>query len=171
MPFTSHRLLSGHPLLLIAEGDGAKSFVRLFRGCWKLIPFKARRAILAHWQNSPVSWHPKIELSDSWGDAQTCFGQVRHGGMEVRFSAKDFEVLPDAIAAWIIGHELAHVYQKVIGKRPGGDSLESNEDDADEIARSWGFDRTLRVLLGHVQASERLSVEDACKRLAELRLT
>jgi hypothetical protein len=158
-------------LLLIAEGDGAKSFVRLFRDCWKRIPFKARRAILAHWQNSPVSWYPKIELSNSWGDAQTCFGQVRHAGLEVRFSAKDFALLPDEVASWIIAHELAHVYQKATGKRPGGDALESNEEDADEIAPSWGFDRTLRAFLGHLQASEGLSVEDACKRLAEMRLT
>lgn len=48
--------------------------------------------------------------------------------------------MPERAIAWLIAHELAHMYQKVQGKSPGGETKDQNEDDANAIAIEWGFE-------------------------------
>ena len=163
-------LLPGHKIRLTAWGSGGKDFVRLFRGCWKQIPTKGRRAILAHWRSAGYEPCPVIELSNMWADSDTCFAQVTRRGMVLRFSAKDFATFPDSVARWIVAHELAHVYQKAIGRDPGGSSTKDNENEADEIAEGWGFNRMPRLVLGLLQQNRNLSVAEACKELAQMNM-
>ncbi len=102
---------------------------------------------------------PLIELSNMWADCETNFGQVRDAGLEIRFHAASFEVLPDEIGGSIIAHELAHVFQKALGMRPGGDNESDNETDADRITGEWGFDlgvlKFLKTMDGDVSLREK----------------
>jgi hypothetical protein len=166
MEINHHRLLPGHKFQLRADCDNGRQFVRLFRSCWKQVPYASRRAILAYWKSSEFPYHPSFEFSDMW-NSEACFAQVRNG-VELRFSATAFAVFPDKTARWVVAHELAHVYQKALGKAPGGHSEDENEADANRIAEGWGFDKTPFFMLGVLQ--HKLSFEDACKRIIELRL-
>ena len=83
----------------------------------------------------------------------------------MRFNAKDFDILPPSIVRWIIAHELAHVFQKALGKPPGGESKAENEDDADGIATGWGFDSLPRRTLNEFQINGKMSLEAACELL------
>src|SRR4029077_20297246 len=83
---------------------------------------------------------PCIELSDLWRDTEKAFAQVTAVGFEIKFSRSAFEVLPERAAKFLIAHELAHVYQKAIGIKPGGASEDQNENDANNLASTWGFD-------------------------------
>jgi hypothetical protein len=98
MEFTSLRLLARQDIKLqVCDGNGTK-FVSLFRSCWRQVPRAARRAILKYWRTKEVYPHPLIELSNVWTDSATSFAQVRRCGMELRFSAKDFDILPPSVA-------------------------------------------------------------------------
>jgi hypothetical protein len=163
------RLLPHHKFQVLTWGDGGKDFVRVFRSCWKQLPLRSRRSILAHWKKAPIPF-PTFELSNMWGDSEVSFAQVGWNGMKLRFSAADFAVLPDRIAQWIIAHELAHVYQKAIGRSPGGDSEFENETDADKIAEDWGFEKRPMTMLKLLTQNRKVSVEDAGKRIVEMGL-
>lgn len=165
-----YQLLPDHEFQLNASGDGAQRFVAQFRDCWERIPISARHEILAYWKKETSAGYPRIELSDMWGDSETNFAQVRHMGMELRFSAHDFLVLPDSIAHWVIAHELAHVFQKTAGKVPGGANEAENERDADVIAMRWGFAKSHRTLLAVLMQEANISVDVACQKLVELGL-
>lgn len=164
MSMTTHTILAGHSWVLVADTDRVESFLCLFRSCWDKVPAAAQTAITEHWGGSPVPLHPKIELSDCWADSNDCFAQTGFNGMELRFSRRDFAILPDSVATWIIAHELAHVYQKAIGRRPGGASEDENEADADSIASGWGFDKIMKVLLD-AQLRRGRSLDKACEVL------
>lgn len=120
MPVLQRRLLRDHEIRLTVWGDGGQKFVRLFRACWDQLPYKARRLILTYWKSGKTASEPLIELSDMWVDSKTSFAQVTDQGTELRFSARDFALLPVLVARWVVAHELAHVYQKALGRRPGG---------------------------------------------------
>jgi hypothetical protein len=85
--------------------------------------------------------------------------------MVLKFSAKDFAVFPGSVARWVIAHELAHVYQKTIGRVPGGENEQNNEQEADRIAESWDFDKTPFTIMYLLCRNRKLSVEDACKEV------
>lgn len=110
-----------------------------------------------------------IEFSDVWNGSDESFAQVKRCGTIMKFSASAFAMLPPSIAHWIIGHELAHVFQKACGKRPGGEGRVENEQDADRIATSWGFDKTHRIMLRiFMEEGRKLSFEQACAEILKM---
>ena len=80
-----------------------------------------------------------------WCDSNFAFGQVGAMGagiLHIYFAADAFELLPTGAAEFIVAHELAHVMQVAIG-RPRRFSRKTDwnyEREADEFAKSWGFD-------------------------------
>jgi hypothetical protein len=82
---------------------------------------------------------PFCELSNHWRGEATNYGQVTSRGYQIRFNAEAFSFLPEEVARFVIAHELAHVFQKAEGKRPGGANEVENEADADSIAERWEF--------------------------------
>ncbi|MBE7464241.1 MAG: hypothetical protein HS116_12250 [Planctomycetes bacterium] len=160
------RLLPRYPfeLSVFSEGVGGPEFVREFRQCWKQIPLSSRRAIVRHWKSSARL--PLFELSNMWADSEKSFAQVSQKGMELKFSQKDILFLPSGVMQWVIAHELAHVYQKSIGRKPGGSSDRENERDADRIAKEWGFDPSRFSLL--VILSETRPMAEAIQELKDL---
>ena len=149
------------------DGEDAEAdvFVNSFNDCWKRIPQHDQAQILDYWQNQCGERGPKIELSDQWYDSKTCFGQVRQQGAEIRF-AKSLTLLPRDARSFLIAHELAHVYQKCIGRRPGGDNATENEENADRIAEEWGFSRSPLTLVKY--RTKDLGFEAACRLVNEL---
>ena len=135
--------------LLSVETDGV-AFVKLFRGCWQRIPLVHRRKICATLRASQFR---RIELSNMWCDSSFAFGQVGAMGagiLHIYFAADAFELLPTGAAEFIVAHELAHVMQVAIG-RPRRFSRKTDwnyEREADEFAKSWGFDNIQLALPG-----------------------
>jgi hypothetical protein len=124
--------------------------------------------ILAYWKTSKVPQIPIFELSNLWSDSEANFAQVGDNGMLMRFSFGDFAVFPNTIALWVIAHELAHVYQKAIGRVPGGISELENETDANRIAAEWGFEQRPLVMLKLLTQGGLLSVGEASKGIAQM---
>jgi len=149
----------------VHSGDGER-FVDLFRSCWKQLPQAVQRRISMHWKSTRDQYCPRIELSDIWGESQTCYGQVRNHGMEMRFSASKFDERPYHAARWVIAHELAHVYQKAIGRQPGGMNEDENERDADGLAKKWGFPSESSTLIDMLIG--KLGLEGACRRAGDI---
>jgi hypothetical protein len=168
MPAPRYRLLPRHSIYTFTGGEDGRPFVRLFRECWKQIPIGARKRILAHWRAPRQKHLPIIEFSNMWFDSTKSFGQVRNNGREVRFSASDFAMLPRAVSKWIVAHELAHVYQKAIGRTPGGRNEDENEDHANSIVQQWGFDDGSKLMFDILRSETGLSIPDASRRLIEL---
>jgi hypothetical protein len=174
-PSTSDRhlqLLPRRKITVWASSGDAERFVDLFQSCWKQLPQKVRRRITEYWKRRAVldpatgqECGPWIQLSDDWHDSETCFGQVRNCGMEVRFSARAFDELPYRAARWVIAHELAHVYQKTIGRCPGGLNANENERHANGLVKDWGFPRESRFLIDVF--IDKLGLEGACRRAAD----
>jgi len=79
--------------------------------------------------------------------------------------------LPFHAARWIIAHELAHVYQKAIGRQPCGmnEDGELNEDEnethADGLVKEWGFPSESRTLIDMLIG--KLGLEGACRRAGD----
>lgn len=163
----THDLLPDQPFRLTTSESDPGKFVALFCDCWTRIPESDRCVISDFWNE--LNHGPLIELSDCWGDSNESFAQVTRGGAIVRFGAKDFAVLPPCVSTWIIAHELAHVYQKAVGQKPGGESEKTNEAEADSIAKSWGFDDMPRIILDLLmRGPKQLSFEAACKELPNI---
>ena len=159
-------LLEAHEYVLISCGGDTARFLTHFRGTWKVLPATVQSVICEYWraQGRP----PLIELSDVWSP-KTMYGQVRVSGMELRFRADSFKHLPTPAANWIIAHELAHVYQKASGRVAGGDNESENEEHANKLAKSWGFDDGVVYLVEFVEAAHKLTFAEACKRVEQLR--
>jgi len=147
--------------------EPADVFIGIFQECWKRLPDSDRTRMLAYWKSSGIETWPMIELSTLWSDSKSCFGQVRGRGMEVRYNSASFQIFPRGMAQWFIAHELAHVFQKAEGKRPGGDEESRNEDDADCIVERWGFCRSAYTFF-QIQRSQGASVEDSCNCVKKL---
>jgi hypothetical protein len=168
-----YKLLPRHGIQVFTGGEDGRTFVKMFRNSWRRLPLNVRRRIMAHWRlgNRPVC--PIVEFSNMWIDSWTVFGQVTGNGREIRFSAADFVHFPPSIAQWIIAHELAHVYQKAVGKlpggTPGGPTIDENEREADDLAEGWGFDKVPRMIFD-MQRSRGRSIEDACQVVIKLGL-
>jgi hypothetical protein len=162
-----HRLLPDRRFRLTAFGEGGPQFVERFQTCWTRLTPATRAKIEAYWDSADDPNLPLIELSNLWRDWRTCFGQTTQIGMELKFSEGAFKYFPDVIADWVIAHELAHVYQKAMGRRPGGANEEENENDADEIASGWGFDNGPHNLMIMMMRNRAMSVEEACSEIVE----
>jgi hypothetical protein len=163
------RLLPRHKInLLVYDADG-KPFVDLFRGCWRRIPPGPRRSILTHWANGRREGRPScpvIQLSNTWYDSRTCSGQVRDCGLEMRFNARDFEVLPFYAARFVIAHEIAHVYRWAVAEVPPNEDEDAKERRTDEIARQWGFCNYSHIRICHL-VQNGIEFQEACRRVKE----
>jgi hypothetical protein len=170
MSITTRRLLPGHKVAVHCIDDDGRHFVRLFRATWKRLPLTVRRGILRYWRQMGPRWGwapPFIELSDSWSPHDS-YGQVGFLGMELRFRQEAFARLPLAIACCVIAHELAHVYQKVCGRRAGGENERENEKHADSLIEKWGFDRGCLSILNVMRSKRGLSLAEVCEEVKSL---
>jgi hypothetical protein len=147
--------------LLAVDCDG-QTFKRQFHDCWKRIPLDSKQTICDFWRAVGPHW-PVIELSNLWEDSKWKHAEVNNMGREVFFSATSFRSFPNTVAIWNIAHELAHIYQKACGRKPGGECEEENERDADRIAVEWGFNPRPNRLFGHLESTH--SFEYACNFL------
>ncbi len=161
------KLLPDHDYKINCHHHDGKQFVSIFRNTWKKIPYKVRRAILKYWRES--NWPVGFELSNMWGSGYDpkLSAQVRHEGCLMKFRQSDFEVLPEKVAEFLIAHELAHVYQKACGRRPGGESEEENENHANHLASSWGFYTSLYYEWCQLMSERGMSFEEACKKIQD----
>jgi len=155
----THALLEGHPYVFRSCGGDPNGFLKEFRSAWSLLPTEVREKILQFWASRP--YPPIIELSDVWSP-KAAVGQVRHTGQELKFRAECFLLFRTKAAQWIIAHELAHLYQKALGRPPGGESEEKNEAEANEFARSWGFDDSEANLLVFYASMHDVPWSEAC---------
>ena len=135
---TRHPLIPSQGIALLANGCDGHAFARLFRDSWRRIPLAARRQICSYWRKCGEVW-PRIELSDQWADCEYRHAHVTQSGRDLYFCASSFQILPARAAEWLIAHEVAHVYQKACGRKPGGENEAENEANADTIAKQWGF--------------------------------
>jgi len=141
-------------------GDGdAKLFASAFAETWRSIPLSARRRLLKYWrdtkpQGCEYKW-PSIELSSaqthdfSCGNSGDAIARLEFT-MFLYFNSSAMDILPLPEYKFTIAHELAHVH---ILAGPGREEhladvvackdLEFSwaEQDADEVADYWGFDR------------------------------
>ena len=162
-----YQLIPSQRIRLVAIDCEGDDFSDLFRKCWRKLPLTARRSICAFWRD-PKEREPLVELSDLWIDSKDAFAQVTNWGRELRFSASAFKVLPYCAGSFIVVHELAHVYQKALGGVPGGESSLENEDDANRIAKEWGFDDMVIGIISILLKT--MPLEQACERLEQMRL-
>jgi hypothetical protein len=89
-------------------------------------------------------------------------------GSEIKFRKSSFEVLPQAAAAYVIAHELAHVYQKCLGRHPGGRDDAENERHADLLAKGWGFCPTVYDLIRLLEKAPGRDFRSACAEVKKL---
>jgi len=177
---TCHRLLLLADMnvpLHVWDRELGLRFRNLFRSCWDRVPADVRQAVLFFWGSKGDGVLPRAEFSDVWGDSHCSCGQVRYSGLEMRFSESAFRALLGPgrtqvntveAAAFVIAHELAHVYQKALGFRPGGINEADNEAEADEFATSWGFDDSLFRAIQLVAQEHGDDFEYACKTINSL---
>ena len=157
------QLLDSNELMLqVQDGDG-QQFIKYFRHCWAKIPADEKQSILEYWKKEGDNY-PFIELSDCWSDSKDCLGQCTQRCRVISFSANGFKHIPEAVAHWVIAHELGHVFQKTQGKAPGGESEEQNERDADNIVKRWGFENSHHNLLKWFWRGEK-TIEEACAEM------
>ena len=140
MKWKRTELLTNENVWLDSWDADEEIFVRMFRECWARLPSSMTQKIGAYW-NSFDGGDVKVELSNMWKDAVDSFAQVRKGGYAIRFDSDSMPVFPRKAAIAVIVHELAHVYQKAIGRQPGGVNEVENEDEANQLMREWGFER------------------------------
>lgn len=158
------RLLRGHEFSIDCHDDDGKWFVELFRSTWRLLPLSVRRAILKFWRHQNTTSYLLIELSNLWAP-ENSFGQVGCNGKELKFRQKVFSRIPPRAARWLIAHELAHVFQKACGRRPGGEDELENEDHADGLVKEWGIDDSVYILLDIYMTRGQESLLNACEIL------
>lgn len=162
MPYSRFDLLPEHGHSLSArDGDGdGQTFAVVFRSVWNEIPLGTRTAILDYWKSQTTS--VLFELSNLWCGAEGSFAKTEGAGTRLFFNAEAFLVFPKSAARWVVAHELAHVFQKACGKRPGGDNEDENERDANAIAKSWGFSNSSLVIIRSWMSQGR-TLNDACE--------
>jgi hypothetical protein len=155
-------LLPRHRSVLVYDGKHAdgERFGRLFRQTWARLPLKIRRRLLKHWRSvtpkivqnranpmlsdllQRIVW-PSVELAD-WksdlfrGNSRAAWGQCQMRGTRFNFWSIGVNHLLDEGVCFLIAHELAHASMGVMD--PEHSTSPSREEDADDVARCWGFD-------------------------------
>ena len=160
---TRHRDLSANDTVLLPAhgvtctvfyGNGA-AFADVFRSTFARLPLYARRRILKHWRKTAeaqrIAVHnpPHIEFvkaglcSPLWRDStgrerkRPAVAAVTRRGFAMHFGAELFDAMPPNVAADVIAHELAHVYEFARGV---DDEPLDAELAADALMDEWGFD-------------------------------
>ncbi|HEV2294072.1 MAG TPA: DUF4157 domain-containing protein [Tepidisphaeraceae bacterium] len=140
------QLLPGHPFTVVLF-DGGSNFLTRFREVWREIPLSCRRVMLKHWHTGSPRSVPLVEAGAYWSGSDA-LATVALNGWAMKFKPAVYEMSVGAARA-LIAHELAHVYQHATGTiaewSSGCGGIEAArgciEDDADDIAADWGFDR------------------------------
>jgi hypothetical protein len=133
-------LFARYPVL--KEKDPALAFALLFRKVWRVLPLGVRRAILKHWEERL----PDVCLAEGRmdeGTGATC----GNGGYSLYFRPYYGLLAVDGMPrmAYVIAHELAHVYQltqkpeAMVAGALDAAIYEANEQEVDALAASWGF--------------------------------
>jgi hypothetical protein len=143
-------------LYLHCDGEPrGQQFAELFRQVWQAIPADAHVVIRDFWRRHALFGKPFIEYSNQWlpGGSDVRATTKAFAG-EMQFLAKELDPMPDDAVRFIIAHELAHVFQKARGDTLdfsergeaaflGADgerrTVDENEENADRLAKSWGF--------------------------------
>jgi hypothetical protein len=154
-----YRLLDDHDFILRSDTleEEGRRFVDLFRETFRQLTADIRERIVAFWRLSQWVF---FQLADDWGNEE--LAQVSHGGYALRFRAEAFGCLPRKAAQWIIAHELAHVYQKVSGRAPGGICETENEAHATSLAKEWGFSPECFEIVDMIATNRGMNIKDAC---------
>ena len=127
--------------LELADGnDGNRQrFVDVFRAAWLTIPVADQQRMVTWWQAGFAGQSsPQVQLLANYQLAAA----VEAFGHHLNFNSQTCDLMPDAILADLIGHELAHVWHFA---RPGsfantiGASHQQRENEADATADGWGF--------------------------------
>ena len=148
-------------LYLVSEDDQAPRFAGIFKYTWKKIPTKARRALVKYWQAAfpPFPFViPRIALDESQ-DRPGVEATTAVLGSFLWFFATAIRAHTDEYVAYLVAHELAHVYQ--IATKAFSHAKRKKrqmENDADLIVHKWGFD---------IFRAEKLLV-DFCKKNRKL---
>ena len=168
------RLLEHHSFLLNHYADTAPgAFVELFRHTWSKLPLGARRSILASWRTRSIP--VQFELSDAWSPSEA-YAQVRNGGLKMCFRKSVFAQFPAKSGAWVISHELAHVFNHATGishtdvladETLSAESRRNifemlNEAAANNVAEDWGFSRSQLNFIEILSSEKSISIVDAC---------
>jgi hypothetical protein len=125
----------------LADGnDGNRQrFGDVFRAVWLAIPHGDRQQIVVWWHAGFAGQaSPLVQLLANYQmtAAAEAFGH------HLNFNADVCDLMPDAILADLIGHELSHVWHYA---RPAsfankiGATHQEREDEADATATGWGF--------------------------------
>lgn len=167
-------LLLDHPFELTFIGKtNPKPFLFLFRKTWEQIPSEAQKKILGFWFSRAVESdkgpiHVRFELSNFWNN-EAIYAQIKEGGRKACFRESLFAVMPESVGLWIVAHELAHVFNRSLSERWYDKYLldapdiyyEENERAADQLANSWGFDRSQLNFLEIVSEVKSISMKEA----------
>jgi hypothetical protein len=130
------RLLADSDFVVTCWNDDGEKFIALFRQVRERVPNSICEAIIDYWAKSDLCL---FDVSDFGFEIDGHWAFVTRNGTSLRFRGEYFACTPEPAGLWVIAHELAHVYQKVLGNKAGGDNEEENEADANAIAIEWGF--------------------------------
>lgn len=126
--------------------DLARRFASVFRDAWQSLPLAVRRRLVTFWRNdfwkhTTKGFSPQIEIVSGWSNRQAediaAFFLVGHG---IKFFSQDIRLMPDAIVADTVIHELAHIWLVAVGEHDLQDPNQDPEYLADFTMEEWGFD-------------------------------
>jgi len=160
--FDSIDLLPIHGIRCIVQSGNKERFVYHFRECWRRMPNSAKKGITDFWKESRGGLGPLIVLSKDWESSTESFAQVTLGGTEMSFCAADFALIPEGISQCIIARALACVFQHATAGK--NKNVPQREEEADEIAESWGFDMFTCNYFRTVAGTTREGLIAACKQ-------
>ncbi|EAQ81584.1 hypothetical protein [Blastopirellula marina] len=127
--------------LQLADGsDGARQrFANVFRTAWLTIPAADQQRIVTWWQPGFAGQaSPQVQLLANYNMAAAAEAFGHH----LNFNSDVCDLMPDAILADLIGHELAHVWhyaQQGSFANTIGATHQQRENEADATADGWGF--------------------------------
>ena len=79
-----------------------------------------------------------LEIESDWKGHIARNAEVNQAGRWIAFNGIEFSKMSEAVAMFVIAHELAHVYQ--YGTAKAGKAEFALEDQANKLANEWGFD-------------------------------
>jgi hypothetical protein len=97
-------------------------FARTFRNVWRSLSEADRRLMREHWAKEPNPWngqrlpdnrrvYPALRLVDGSGLPRWVVASCKAPGHSIYFNAYQMFIASDAYVAFVIAHELAHVFQ------------------------------------------------------------
>lgn len=163
---------------MLDDKSPRKRFVSLLKAAWQQIPVEHRECMSRYIKNTSYDKMFTCEihdLKDGFAHAQ-----IKSCGTALWCSANTLENMDDSVAMALLGHELAHIYQYAKNstvlaefhdrefKRPSKSAAScirrkhyiAKEQEADDIAKEWGFDPKLISTWKVDQMVKKYSTED-----------